>query len=61
MTSPSADHCRYDRTTYDELIEDTLDVLRAVAKHFDGTDAPLGSAATAVLAKWSSSDEGALK
>jgi hypothetical protein len=34
------------------IMEDAMDVLRAVAKHFQDTDAPLGSAATDVLRRF---------
>ena len=36
---------------------DMLDVLRAVAAHFEDTDAPLGSAARALIQRVSSSPE----
>jgi hypothetical protein len=37
-------------------IKDVLDVVRATAAHFSGTDAPLGLAAEAALAKWHACD-----
>lgn len=38
-------------TSREKLYDDMIDVMVAVAKHFEGTDAPLGSAARSVLVR----------